>query len=319
MPYNSDSTTSKGSFAALPQQSSSINLTSGPPIIPSSFSSGQSSFEPFNQPKPSQPGPYGAPSNQYSTPLASHPPGPASQPSPNSPNSWSGAPQADPRQYNNQPIAPPYEQYNAPVPAPAPVAGYSKPSHGQQPSISSPLNPRTQRYSDGPGGPGGPVPAPNVIPVTSPTGARGPTFQNSRPLFGVPLTEIFNRDHTAVPLVIEQCLNAVEHYGLDHEGIYRSSGNANQVAQLKARFDHDSASIDFRYPEEFFNDINVPATLLKQFLRELPDPLLTKRSHQDFLDAATVPDDTARRDRLHAAINDLPDPHYATLRMLILV
>lgn len=32
-----------------------------------------------------------------------------------------------------------------------------------------------------------------------------------------------------------------------------------------------------------------------------------------------IEDDVARRDNLHAIINDLPDPNYATLRALVLV
>lgn len=32
-----------------------------------------------------------------------------------------------------------------------------------------------------------------------------------------------------------------------------------------------------------------------------------------------IEDDISRRDNLHAIINDLPDPNYATLRALVLV
>jgi len=120
-------------------------------------------------------------------------------------------------------------------------------------------------------------------------------------------------------MVVSQCIQAVDLFGLEFEGIYRVSGNKNQVAQLRAQFDHDAASVNFSNPEGFFHDVNNPAILLKEFLRELPDPLLTNHSYHDFLEAATVPDDTARRDRLHAAINGLPDPNYATLRSLVLV
>jgi hypothetical protein len=35
--------------------------------------------------------------------------------------------------------------------------------------------------------------------------------------------------------------------------------------------------------------------------------------------AIGIDDDIQRRDSLHAIINNLPDPHYATLRALVLV
>jgi Rho GTPase-activating protein RGD1 len=44
--------------------------------------------------------------------------------------------------------------------------------------------------------------------------------------------------------------------------------------------------VDFRTPEAFFQDINSVAGLLKQFFRELPDPLLTNEHYDAFIDAA---------------------------------
>lgn len=93
--------------------------------------------------------------------------------------------------------------------------------------------------------------------------------------------------------------------------------------------------MDFRNPENFFHDVNSVAGLLKQFFRDLPDPLLTSEHYAGFIDAASkytvshpsnrrflqdieTEDDIVRRDSLHAIINGLPDPNYATLRALTL-
>lgn len=81
--------------------------------------------------------------------------------------------------------------------------------------------------------------------------------------------------------------------------------------------------------------MNSVAGLLKQFFRDLPDPLLTKEHYFGFIEAASKfyrcvlllskltrwsenEDDVVRRDSLHAIINSLPDPNYATLRALTL-
>jgi len=132
------------------------------------------------------------------------------------------------------------------------------------------------------------------------------------------LSDLFLRDQSPVPLVVYQCIQAVDLFGLDNEGIYRISGNSTQTTQLKSRFDHDSSSVDFRNPEAFSHDVNIPANLLKLFLRELPDPLLTRAAYGEFLEAATITEEVQRRDRMHATVNNLPDPNYATLRAVVL-
>lgn len=163
-----------------------------------------------------------------------------------------------------------------------------------------------------------------AIPITAnrqPTQPTPQTQQNLpplRPVFGVSLEELFQRDQTAVPMVVIQSILAVDTFGLDVEGIYRLSGTASHITQLKSQFDHNAAQIDFRNPAAFFHDVNSVATLLKQFFRDLPDPLFTIRGYGDFIDAAKIEDPNMRRDALHQCINDLPDPNYATLRAVVL-
>jgi hypothetical protein len=137
-------------------------------------------------------------------------------------------------------------------------------------------------------------------------------------VFGISLEELFQRDQNAVPIVVMQCTLAVDTFGLDVEGIYRVSGNSSHINSLKSQFDHNAAQVDFRNPANFFHDVNSVATLLKQFFRDLPDPLFTKVGYQGFIEAAKIDDDNQRRDAMHQNINDLPDPNYATLRAIVL-
>lgn len=60
----------------------------------------------------------------------------------------------------------------------------------------------------------------------------------SRPVFGMSLDDLNRRDDSAIPLVVYQCLQAVDLFGLDVEGIYRLSGSAVHVAKLRAIFDN---------------------------------------------------------------------------------
>jgi hypothetical protein len=59
-----------------------------------------------------------------------------------------------------------------------------------------------------------------------------------KPVFGVSLNDLYARDGTAVPLLVYQCFQAVELFGLDMEGIYRLSGSANHISHMKAVFDN---------------------------------------------------------------------------------
>ncbi|KAM0561019.1 hypothetical protein ACHAPJ_003519 [Fusarium lateritium] len=142
----------------------------------------------------------------------------------------------------------------------------------------------------------------------------------SKPVFGLPLSRLYERDGLAVPMVVYQCIQAVDMYGLNVEGIYRQSGSMAHIQKLKNMFDTESQNpaLDFRNPENFYHDVNSVTGLLKQFFRDLPDPLLTLEHHDSFIAAAKHDDDTVRRDSLHAIINSLPDPNYATLRALTL-
>ena len=63
----------------------------------------------------------------------------------------------------------------------------------------------------------------------------------SRPVFGLSLENLLRRDGSAIPLVVYQCLQAVDLFGLEVEGIYRLSGSAAHVAKLRAVFDHGKA------------------------------------------------------------------------------
>ena len=58
------------------------------------------------------------------------------------------------------------------------------------------------------------------------------------PVFGVTLDELSRRDGTAVPSIVHQCTVAVELFGLDVEGIYRTSGLNPHIMEMKAMFDN---------------------------------------------------------------------------------
>ncbi|KAJ4358539.1 Rho GTPase-activating protein [Didymosphaeria variabile] len=206
---------------------------------------------------------------------------------------------------------PSYQTYNT---------GYQQPPQPlQQPHLQastsaySPVAQNPYSQSDYSRGPAGQVAAQQSSGVL-----HSPVGPPSNPVFGVTLDQLFARDGSPVPLVVYQCIQAVDLYGLEVEGIYRIPGTSSHIQHMKALFDSDATQVDFRNPEAFQHDVNSVAGLLKQFFRELPDPLLTRDFYTKFIDAARVDDETMRRDSMHALINALPDPNYATLRAIML-
>lgn len=59
-----------------------------------------------------------------------------------------------------------------------------------------------------------------------------------RPVFGLSLEDLLKRDGSAIPLVVYQCIQAVDLYGLEVEGIYRLSGSSIHVSKLRSIFDN---------------------------------------------------------------------------------
>ena len=59
-----------------------------------------------------------------------------------------------------------------------------------------------------------------------------------RPIFGLSLEDLLKRDGSAIPLVVYQCIQAVDLYGLEVEGIYRLSGSSAHVSKLRSIFDN---------------------------------------------------------------------------------
>ncbi|CAH1254854.1 MYO9B [Branchiostoma lanceolatum] len=81
-----------------------------------------------------------------------------------------------------------------------------------------------------------------------------------------------------VPVLVEKCISFVEKEGLYTVGIYRKSGAAAKIKQLRDACNADVEAVDMEaYP------IHVVCNVLKLFFREMAEPLLTYALYDDFL------------------------------------
>ncbi|XP_040182504.1 rho GTPase-activating protein 24 isoform X1 [Rana temporaria] len=83
------------------------------------------------------------------------------------------------------------------------------------------------------------------------------------------------------PMLVEQCVDFIRQRGLTEEGLFRLPGQANLVKELQDAFDcGEQPAFDSN------TDVHTVASLLKLYLRELPEPVIPYSKYEDFLSCA---------------------------------
>ncbi|XP_061888134.1 unconventional myosin-IXAa isoform X2 [Entelurus aequoreus] len=129
--------------------------------------------------------------------------------------------------------------------------------------------------------------------------------------FGVEVSRLTNDERT-VPLVVERLINYIEMHGLYTEGIYRKSGSTNKIKELKHGLDTDVESMNL----DDYN-IHVIASVLKQWLRDLPSPLMTFELYGEFIRAMALQDRKEMIRGVYSIVDQLSRTHLNTLERLI--
>ncbi|TRY95239.1 hypothetical protein DNTS_023080 [Danionella cerebrum] len=113
-----------------------------------------------------------------------------------------------------------------------------------------------------------------------------------------------------VPILIEKCAEFIKEHGLSEEGIFRLPGQDNQVKHFREAFDAGERP---SFPRD--TDVHTVASLLKLYLRELPEPVVPWTQYQDFLDSTLTLDanTAAGKEKLEKQISLLPKVNYNLL------
>ncbi|XP_030629434.1 unconventional myosin-IXb [Chanos chanos] len=129
--------------------------------------------------------------------------------------------------------------------------------------------------------------------------------------FGVSVSALSSKSNP-VPMVLEMMLEYVEMNGLYTEGIYRKSGSACRARELHQILETDPEKAHLEnYP------IHTITGLIKRWLRELPDPLMTYNLYSDFLCAVELPEEAERLRAIYKKLEELPLPNFSTLERLV--
>jgi hypothetical protein len=98
-------------------------------------------------------------------------------------------------------------------------------------------------------------------------------------------------------------------------GIYRIPGSQSGIERLCRAFDKNSDLVDLS--NENWGDINVIACTLKQYLRDLPEPVATYGLYDAFISAVEIEDYEERLFAIKDLLPRLPEENYALLKRII--
>ncbi|CAB4253745.1 similar to Saccharomyces cerevisiae YDR379W RGA2 GTPase- activating protein for the polarity-establishment protein Cdc42p [Maudiozyma barnettii] len=101
-----------------------------------------------------------------------------------------------------------------------------------------------------------------------------PNRSNISGLQEIVLTDLCRYEDTAVPHLITTCIDYIESRDelLQIEGIYRKSGSQVQIENIEKEL-YTNNNINYKFPNDI--DINVVTNILKRFLRNLKNPVIT--------------------------------------------
>ncbi|XP_030169370.1 rho GTPase-activating protein 24 isoform X1 [Lynx canadensis] len=115
------------------------------------------------------------------------------------------------------------------------------------------------------------------------------------------------------PMLVEQCVDFIRQRGLKEEGLFRLPGQANLVKELQDAFDcGEKPSFDSN------TDVHTVASLLKLYLRELPEPVIPYAKYEDFLSCAKLlsKEEEAGIKELAKQVKSLPVVNYNLLKYI---
>ncbi|XP_028251139.1 rho GTPase-activating protein 11A isoform X5 [Parambassis ranga] len=135
-----------------------------------------------------------------------------------------------------------------------------------------------------------------------------PAASNSTKVFGVPLERLsyYSMECGNVPrFLVDACMMLLAH--VDTEGLFRKSGSVVRLKALRAKLDEGEECLRSALPCDV-------AGLVKQFFRELPEPVLPTELQEAFLKAQQLPTEEERTSATMLLSCVLPDRNQCVLR-----
>lgn len=117
-----------------------------------------------------------------------------------------------------------------------------------------------------------------------------------------------------VPIIVNSCIAFVTQYGLGCKYIYQKNGDPVHISELVENFKKDARSFKLRAGKHQLEDVT---GVLKCFLSDIDDAVLTKELYPYWISALDTQDDKERVKKYGAFIRTLPGVNRATLAAII--
>ncbi|XP_054679538.1 protein FAM13A isoform X6 [Grus americana] len=133
-------------------------------------------------------------------------------------------------------------------------------------------------------------------------------------VFGVSLLELQQQglSKNGIPIVVWNIVEYLTQHGMTQEGLFRVNGSMKMVEQLRLQYERGE---EVELVKD--GDVYSAASLLKLFLRELPDGIITSALHPRFIQLyQDTRNDMQKESNLKELLKELPDAHYCLLKYL---
>ncbi|KAI7849537.1 hypothetical protein BDC45DRAFT_271959 [Circinella umbellata] len=165
-------------------------------------------------------------------------------------------------------------------------------------------------------------------------------YNNSKKTFGIALTILAANDKNAgivpqfptscittsnsmlapyftptasIPCIVQNCILALLKMDMSLEGVFRKNGNIRELNELCDAINQNNQNTNY------LNETPIQlAALLKRYLRELPEPLLTFKLYNLLITSTKVETEDKAKMILHMACCMLPKTHRDTMQLLFL-
>uniref|UniRef100_A0A8C6ZQB5 Rho-GAP domain-containing protein n=1 Tax=Nothoprocta perdicaria TaxID=30464 RepID=A0A8C6ZQB5_NOTPE len=133
-------------------------------------------------------------------------------------------------------------------------------------------------------------------------------------VFGVSLLELQQQglSKNGIPIVVWNIVEYLSQHGMSQEGLFRVNGSMKMVEQLRLQYERGE---EVELVKD--GDVYSAASLLKLFLRELPDGIITSALHPRFIQLyQDTRNDMQKESKLKELLKELPDANYCLLKYL---
>ncbi|XP_030047522.1 rho GTPase-activating protein 10 [Microcaecilia unicolor] len=115
--------------------------------------------------------------------------------------------------------------------------------------------------------------------------------------------------------IVRKCICAVEARGINDQGLYRVVGVSSKVQRLLSLLMDKTEDTDLEGSVEW--EVKTITSALKQYLRSLPEPLMTYELHGEFIVPAKCGSPESRVNAIHYLVHKLPEKNRDMLGMLV--